>query len=193
MSRRITKLCRWCAKEFSLPPCRDWRDHYCSTGCGREHRTYLAKELDRICVICGSAYRSRRSLELRTCSPQCAGIRLRGRKQRPEEIRNRLESWYRNGNAERLRAKRGPAHPQFKGRKVSDGYVWIWTEARGYIQEHRLVAEQTIGRKLGSDEVVHHKNEIRDDNRPENLVVMTRAEHMEEHREVIVAARVAVG
>lgn len=45
------------------------------------------------------------------------------------------------------------------------------------IMEHRLVMEAELGRFLTRDEVVHHINEIPTDNRPENLAVMTKAEH----------------
>jgi hypothetical protein len=50
-----------------------------------------------------------------------------------------------------------------------------------YAYEHILVAEATIGRSLGAEEIVHHRNENKQDNRPENLEVMTITEHHREH------------
>jgi hypothetical protein len=49
--------------------------------------------------------------------------------------------------------------------------------------EHRLVMEKFLFRKLSRYEVVHHINEDRFDNRIENLEVMTLAEHTSLHNQ----------
>ena len=70
----------------------------------------------------------------------------------------------------------GELHHNWKGRQTSpDGYVIIKAHGHpsanklGYIREHRMVMEATLGRQLEPHERVHHRNGDRGDNRPENL------------------------
>lgn len=80
-------------------------------------------------------------------------------------------------------------NPNWKGGKYRDnGYVYIKNKPHpnknnfGYIGEHILIMEKHIGRFLKKGEVVHHKNNIRNDNKIENLDLINSSEHMKIHR-----------
>lgn len=68
-------------------------------------------------------------------------------------------------------------------RKDSNGYWLVKVREGGgrWDKEHVLIAEQSISRKLLPGEHVHHINCIRDDNRPENLVVLQAGAHATAH------------
>lgn len=55
--------------------------------------------------------------------------------------------------------------------------------------EHRVVAEQKIGRPLQSSEIAHHKDRDIRNNHPDNIEVLTRVEHMKEHRPELLAGK----
>lgn len=78
---------------------------------------------------------------------------------------------------------------RFQGRRNrSDGYIAIYipnhpaSSSDGYVMEHRLVMERKLGRFLNPEEEVHHINEVKNDNREENLkLFISKKEHMKFH------------
>lgn len=73
-----------------------------------------------------------------------------------------------------------PIAPRGAG-TLKNGYRQISVGDGRRVLEHRYIIECAIGRRLGSNEVVHHRNGNRLDNRPENLELMPPSEHTRRH------------
>ena len=87
------------------------------------------------------------------------------------------------------KSQTGSGNSGWKGGRTiaGGGYVLVlrpehpYADVNGYVHEERLFMEEFLGRILSNEETVHHKNEVKADNRIENLQVMTRHEHKSYH------------
>lgn len=133
---------------------------FCSRQC---HNAYQARNaIISACEQCGDEFSSAPSSaqwrKNRFCTKRCEGL---SRIERPLE---------REHNGKPAKCDRF-------------GYVFLWEPEHpgathgGWIAEHRLVAEEIVGRQLTSEDEVHHVNRIKHDNRPENLMVVDGKTH----------------
>jgi hypothetical protein len=154
--------CEMCKTEFYVKPHiakNPKKGRFCSSQC---HDRWTARRGSvLICEWCGKKYRASPSQakKRRFCSYPCQS----------EGRRTAALERIHNGR----RVHQTPA-----------GYIMVWQpdhpDAKiyeGWVLEHRLVAERKIGRRLEKNEQVHHANGIKDDNRDENLVVLTNSQH----------------
>ena len=118
----------------------------------------------------------------RTC-PRCGG-----RKDYYAEVCRackRPDEWARTNLG-----KTGSAHPAWKGGRAidRDGYVRVYRPDHpfprrgGYVLEHVMVMELSIGRRIASDENVHHKDDDKQNNALENLELQKKGAHSSHHR-----------
>lgn len=86
--------------------------------------------------------------------------------------------------------KTGSNNPKWKGGIIGDGHgrVLVYSPNHPFpnycgthVYRYRLVMEDQLGRYLRPEEIVHHKNGIMDDDRKENLEVMTQSNHCKTH------------
>jgi hypothetical protein len=167
--------CLVCSKEFYQKPFRIkiGRGKYCSLAC--KYKAGYSIEI-----------RKKMSESRKGTIPWNKGVAC------PEIVRAKISKTLQGHSisfeqrkklSESCRGKnRGSSNGMWKGGIKHYGkYVSITLPNGIYLNEHRYLMEKFLGRKLKSDEVVHHINFRRDDNRLENLVVMSKTAHSSFH------------
>ena len=164
----------------------------------KNHWNWKGGKVKSKCEQCGKTIESNRSRVSRFCSRECylenPTSYWKGKKI-PQEAREKM----RKAKLGKPSPKKGMKFPQFSGKNHPNWKGGRYQELRGYIvvkapyhphcgknggvYEHRLVMEKHLKRFLEPNEIVHHKNKIKNDNRVENLMLFNNSsEHIKHHK-----------
>jgi len=105
-------------------------------------------------------------------------------------MQSRYNAGYIKGHSQKITRplQVGNKAPSWNGGVIyKRGYVFIYSPNHPhndckYVKRSRLNMEKKLSRYLKTNEIVHHINGIRDDDRIENLILTTRGEHTSLHR-----------
>lgn len=130
----------------------------------------MSKKLTKPCSICGKDVTRTPSgfLKVVFCSMDCASI---GKRERFKKMNIEM-------NPTRMTLE---VRTKLRNARLGTGEGKTYTKTFG-IHTHRLVAAEKLGRPLRKGEVVHHKDEVKRNNDPDNLEVFkSQAEHARHH------------
>lgn len=141
----------------------------------------MPEQISIVCVQCGNVFHPRPGkIEAARvyCSHRCANQRPKNFTthtcdQCGKEFTLRLHA----GQVRRFCSRTCRANFERKG-YIHRGYIVTRNGTGKQVFQHRLIAEEMLGRPLLETEDVHHINGITTDNRPQNLQVLSRSDHM---------------
>jgi hypothetical protein len=186
-------ICVNCGKEFEVQyKCK--KRKFCTKSCAQKYRwkDHKKNEKEFICLICGKKFyvpysdnRIKNNIPIKYCSHKCTGIGLRTGKNVKCKYCGKEFYTTRNEFCSHECAQKYKSENMRHKTYYENGYVIEYDKnynKKGNVKQHRKIMEEYLGRKLTDNEIVHHINGIKSDNRIENLQVMTRSEHSSMHR-----------
>ena len=189
----VEYICEWCGEPFLGSPSRRKAKHIC---CSKECMSNLIRKITKekhlpnaTCPVCGENFwikpshlkRYKNVCCSKECSLQLRHIKMSGEGNHQYGLKGKLNPTWKSD--EKI---------NFYGYKMVRVIDHPFKNSDGFVLEHRLIAEKYLlneqnsiiidnKRYLRPDLEVHHIDLNKSNNSPENLLVLTKAEHKRLH------------
>ena len=175
MAEKLRVKCDWCGKEIEKHPSKVTRHNFCSRPCLAEYSS-RSKNPDGYVRLKNYA---NISAHMSALNRELNPIRDYG----TQDYRRAPRSWASQTSHKVSRSPLGlSTREKLRLAQVDRGEGKTYRKLYGR-HEHRVVAEQMLGRSLRPGEVVHHIDGNKRNNAPENLMVFaSQAEHVRWHK-----------
>lgn len=118
----IQVKCKHCQCLITIPPCREWRTHYCSDECRKKAKDLVKESRKKFCLVCNKEFYPRKTqIDMgngKYCSKKCRHAGILPALLSDESKRKSKETYLKNLKNGKIKHPKGKDNPRWMGGEI---------------------------------------------------------------------------